>query len=158
MSLGHRGIHDLPTTSFTIFETAMFPHCRRRNLKWKQRGRKGSYAPILQICKVLPQLNSSEPSEQSGLKSHTWLSATHSPWAPHTNCPSGQLWGWRVGAGVVTAGMVWFTVGRFPKKFWKMHVWTWTDKMLQCIGHWCKDHLRMVHSSWRRGHRWQCRL
>ena len=63
---------------------------------------------------ILPQLNSSEPSEQSRLKSHTFLLATHSPCAPHTNCPSGQLWGCTVGAGVVTAGVVLFGFGSSP--------------------------------------------
>lgn len=62
----------------------------------------------------LPQFNSSEPSEQSGLKSHTLLSATHSPCAPHTNSPSGQLWGWTVGAGVLDGETVLFCFGSSP--------------------------------------------
>lgn len=63
---------------------------------------------------ILPQFNSSELSEQSGLKSHSLVCGTHSPCAPHTNSPSGQLWGCTVGGGVVTTGIVVFNMGSSP--------------------------------------------
>lgn len=64
---------------------------------------------------ISPQFISSEPSEQSGLKSHCLLSGTHSPCPLHANSPSRQLLGWTVGAGVVTAGLVLFSGGSSPK-------------------------------------------
>lgn len=108
---------------------------------------------------VLPQFNSSEPSEQSGLKSHTLLSATHSPCVPHTNCPSGQLWGWTVGAGVVTAGVVMFGVGSSPgPKDGRKHKST-VGRELVHIHIFCYGliiYLHMGRSSGRKGHQWRC--
>lgn len=66
--------------------------------------------------KWVPQYSSSEPSEQSRVKSHTWLRLTHSFVALHTNWPGGQLWGGVtdiVGTGAVVLGS---SEGNWPTK------------------------------------------
>lgn len=78
--------------------------------------------------KCIPQCSSSELSEQSEVKSHTWLRLTHSLVALHTNWPGGQLWGGvtdTVGTGAVVLGS---SEGNLPAKcisLWKSRNATW---------------------------------
>jgi hypothetical protein len=87
--------------------------------KFKWRGKTLSYIHTVHDLREQghypPQCCSSNPSEQSCLKSHTLLWSTHSPCAPHTNCPSGQMWGWTVGASVGGKGVVGLIEGRSPE-------------------------------------------
>lgn len=72
------------------------------------------YVDVLREAEVIPQLNSSKPSEQSCLKSHTLSLVTHSSCDPHANIPSGQVSGGTVGTGMVTEGIVVFCLGSSP--------------------------------------------
>lgn len=117
MAWDRRGFNTLPTAHYTAFKIAMSLHCRKANV-WKVKRRKRiqhHMQTFREELNVIPQLNSSKPSAQSSLKSHTLSLATHSPCDPHANIPLGQVFGGTVGAGVVTEGIVVFCLGSSPR-------------------------------------------
>lgn len=127
---GRGGFVTLPTAHFAALKITLFLNCTRgrENVKNDKGDRihiQGSTREEEKRKSVSPQLSSSRPSEQSFLKSHTLSFATHSPSDWHANIPSGQGCGWRVGACVVTDGVVVFCLGSSPSKFKQV---CWLDK------------------------------